>query len=264
MSDTLHKIIAGLLLAALVLGGGAAGYHFLFGEGAPQVVQLDKETLCPVDQPTQRHSVILVDTTDALSDGQRQLVRQVIDDFAAQALPFEKVSVFSIDAAAAYEPKRLFSACSPKRGEDADGFSEDPRRLEALWARDFGRPLDEAIAAEIAKGPQDSSPIIESVFAISLLYDFSTAVPFRRLVVVSDMLQNSPGLSLYKANAEYDSYAKSEHGELHRPDLRATEVTLHYVIRPAVLARQNAANREFWTRFFLAAGTTAEIRGAPK
>ena len=263
MADIVTQSIYGALILALVTGGGGTAYYFTAGAGVPAVVSLDSD-LCRTDGTLDAHRVVLLDTSDKLSDDERKLVRGVIDRDAIGAASYEKMTVVAMEPVA-YAQKRLFSACAPKKASDAKGFSENPMMYGAIWRHKFGAPLDGAIDGELAKGPYDHSPIVETIWAISRFYDFGPDVRHRRLDIASDMLQNTPDFSQYRGTPSFKAYEHTEFGRLHMPNLENVQVVVHYLVRPGTLGLQaNKKHIQFWKDFFKVTGASAvEFDGVP-
>jgi hypothetical protein len=263
MEPIMNHVVYGTLIAALLLGGGGTAYYFGAGPGAQKMIALD-EALCRTDQPLSAHRAILVDTTDVLSGDERNRVREVLNREEADARPYEKVSVFSVEAATPYAPKRLFAGCAPKKAADASPITENPAMYASVWKRKFAKPLDNAMATEMGAGPQAHSPIIESLWAISRMYDFDSGVAHRRIVIASDMLQNSADFSQYRGATGFAAYAHTEFGRLHMPNLAGVDVEIVYFVRPETIRLQTQKHLRFWTEFFRAAGAVqVQIIGGP-
>ncbi|HVZ19016.1 MAG TPA: hypothetical protein VG897_18005 [Terriglobales bacterium] len=257
----MSNVIYGALAAALILGAGSGAYYLAHDSGQRAVLGDD---LCRSDQPLAAHSITLLDSSDALSSEEQEIVRDAVDADAAAASPYEKVSVLAVEASQPYAPNRLFSACAPKRGADAQGVSENPALYEAIWKHRFRGPLDKAIAGELASSSQDASPLVETIWAVSRLPDFGPAIGRRRLDIVSDMLQLSAGYSQYHSHLSYARYARTEFGRLRVPNLRGVHVVIHYLMRPKTLDLQTSAHVRFWEDFFRAAGASkVDVVGGP-
>lgn len=255
-----NVIYAGLIATLLASAGGGAYY---LGQDSSQHVALD-HNLCRADTGLTAHSITLLDTSDVLSPEERQIARDAVDADAASAAPYEDVSVMAIEADHPYEPKQLFSACAPKRGIDAHGISENPALFDAIWKHRFRGPLDEAITAELSSSSQDTSPLIESIWAVSRLPDFGPSIAHRRLDIVSDMLQNTRGYSQYHSHLTFRAFERTRFGRLRIPNLRGVVVVIHYLMRPKTLALQTEAHIRFWEAFFREAGAArVEIIGGP-
>lgn len=255
MGETFMQLIYGGVIVTVLAGGATTAYYFTQGAGAPEVVTVGGD-LCRTDQALAAHRVIVVDTSDSLSTEERKLVRRVIDREALAAGAYEKVSVLAVESDDPYQPKRLFSACAPKKASDATGMSENPHLYGAVWKRRFGAPLDAAIETELSGVSQNRSPLIQSIWGISRLYDFGPDVGRRRLVITSDMLQNSSEFSQYGNTPNYQAYAQTHFGRLHLPNLRGVEVVIYYLARPTTLPLQTGAHVKFWKGFFNAAGAS--------
>ena len=102
------------------------------------------------------------------------------------------------------------------------------------------------------------SPIIEAVDGAVDAPDFGSTVKARRLVIVSDMAQNSPELSEYRGEGSGLEVPDAVRGELAR-DLHGVAVRIHYVRRPELASIQTAAQRDFWRDWFTSQGAGVKL-----
>jgi hypothetical protein len=263
MEDVMHNLMYGGLIAALLIGGGTGAYYVASHGDSAAVLDSD---LCRKDQRLVAHDIVLLDVSDVMTSDERRLVRQVADQEAAGAAPYERLSIYAIEAARPFDPPRLFSACAPRNASAAHGPSENPALYADIWQHHFGDPLVQTIDAETAKGPQNESPLIETLWHISRLNDFNpdSGVVHRRLVCVSDMLQNTQ-YSQYRNFHDYVQFSRTNFGKLYLPDLRGVDVVIYYLLRPATAHLQTKKHAQFWLDFFKAAGASSvKIIGAPR
>jgi hypothetical protein len=235
---------------ALVLGGVGLAAALL------RTPPFDPQTLCRTDAPPPAHTLILVDSTDRLDVRHQRRLRTVASEEAARLPRWGKLSVLSLRPDAENAPRTLFSACTAGDRTNANPLWEDVARIEALKRRQFDEPLEAALATARGARGADGSPIVEGLAAAAADPDFAAA-PQRRLVLVSDLLQFSPGrFSLYEPGADWSRYRAAPGALRTPPDLAAVTVRVVVLERPDRGEAQTAAQRHFWTPYFDAAGAS--------
>lgn len=159
--------------------------------------ELDPATLCPTSRPLAGHTVVIVDRTDRWTPAMSEALTQLVENAQRETRQYQKFSIVSLDAAQSVHP--LFSVCNP--GEPT--FWSDLYRGRRYTARDFEQRFvsaaDEVAQSVSAPAEANTSPIVEYVHRWLGSDDFASSIPARRLVLVSDMRQNSPLFSIYSA-----------------------------------------------------------------
>lgn len=185
--------IAASLLACLALAGFLAAPRLL--AEAPR----DPKTLCRKSGRL-GHTLILIDKSDPWSPVQaarlKRLVKQIGEDLPAE----RQLSIYVFNDV--FEPNfpPLLSLCNP--GRKVSDWIGNPRRDYRRWREQFGRPLDEALAALAQPGRGAHSPIVEAVADVTSRPENRPDAYGLSLVLVSDMIQNSAGSSLLGAAAK--------------------------------------------------------------
>ncbi|MGD9979539.1 MAG: hypothetical protein AB7H66_03350 [Hyphomonadaceae bacterium] len=160
---------------------------------------LDAATLCPTDKPLAGHTVVIVDRTDRWTPAMGAALTQLIENAQRDTDRYEKFSIVSLDAQQSVHP--LFSVCNP--GEPT--FWSDLYRGRRYTTRDFEQRFVGAAERiiEDVREPSEAptSPIVEYVHRWLGSDDFNADIRHRRLILVSDMRQNSALYSIY-ASAE--------------------------------------------------------------
>lgn len=158
---------------------------------------LDPQTLCPTSQPIAGHTVVIVDRTDRWTPAMNGALTQLIENAQRETRRYQKFSIVSLDADQSTHP--LFSVCNP----GPPSFWSDLYRGRRYTTRDFDQRFVGAAdrVVEVVSQPAEapSSPIVEYVHRWLGSDDFNAATPNRRLILVSDMRQNSPIYSIYRA-----------------------------------------------------------------
>lgn len=156
---------------------------------------LDPTTLCPTSRSLAGHTVVIVDRTDRWTPAMSAAVTELLDAAQRETRRYQKFSIVSLDADQSVHP--LFSVCNP----GAPTFWSDLYRGRRYTVRDFEQHFvgaaDHVVAHVSEPSEANTSPIVEYVRRWLGSDDFSAAVPERRLILVSDMRQNSPLYSVY-------------------------------------------------------------------
>ena len=156
---------------------------------------LDAATLCPTNRPLAGHTVVIVDRTDRWTTAMGAALTQLVENAQRDTDKYEKFSIVSLDANQSVHP--LFSICNP--GEPT--FWSDLYRGRRYTTRDFEERFVGAAdrVVEQVREPSEArtSPIVEYVHRWLGSDDFNANVAHRRLILVSDMRQNSDLYSIY-------------------------------------------------------------------
>lgn len=237
-----------LILFAFVVLGGLAGAAFLV-----RPPPTDPETLCRTDAPLAAHTIVLVDSTDRLEARHRRKLRAVMAQERARLHQYDRLTVMRLNVRKPQEPTILFSRCLPRPPEQANPLFENARMAQTHWDEAFAQALDQALRRAQTGGPMRASPIVASVRAVAADPEFDAAIPQRRFVLVSDLLEHDPhGFSLYAEGADIAAWlAQAPHGA---PDLAAVDIRLVPIDRPDHAGPQAEAREHFWPAFFEAAG----------
>jgi hypothetical protein len=225
--DILRGVLALVLCAA---AAGGAAYAWFTRE-----VAVDRATLCPRSGPT-GHVVVLVDKTDPLNFTQSAAFRRMFEDLVDHRVaPGHLMSVFALGEG---------------RGEGKSDLTANTRKLQVQFRERFRERLLEQTEALISAAPGRSSPIFEmlQLVAINAFRKHAVEGP-RRLIIVSDMLHNTAGYSMYQGQPDFDAFAASDYGRRTGADLNGVEVELHYVLNaPRLQTRRQLLFWESWFR----------------
>jgi hypothetical protein len=235
-----------IALALVVLGGLAAAAFML------RPPPTDPGTLCRTDQPVASHTIVLVDATDKLEPRHRRKLRAVLMQERARLSQFDRLTVMRLNVRNPREPSVLFSKCLPRPPEQTNPLFENARMIQQQWDDEFEHALDVALRSAASSGAGRSSPILDSVRAIAADPDFGVEIPHRRLVLVSDLLENEPGgFSLYAPTAAYAEWRA--HDAFGPPDLSGVHLRIAPLDRPEFATQQANALNVFWPAYFDAA-----------
>ena len=239
-----------VVLVGLLLGLGALAYYL------KQAVLHDGGTPCPSDQGVP-HTVILVDRTDPFTDLHTMLLENVVERGSAALRRGERLSIFLIEARASVRPAPILSLCKPNDGSDANWLYENATLLRATFEKQFAQPLTALVDRLHEPAQAPASPILETIRAVSLLPSFSEAQERRKLIVVSDLLENTARYSHYSTRPNFEEFRTSPYGASLMPSLKGVSVELVYLPNQRAQRRQGRAHLAFWHAYFTDAGATA-------
>jgi hypothetical protein len=208
---------------------------------------------CPQSGPASV-TVALVDATDALSSVQRVALEneltKIIDSLAVGgALQFWRVAPTAGDI-----PSPLAGAiCNP--GKTVSAWIGNPVKVAERHKKLFYEPSIGQVR-ELAKGtPERESPIMETIQAIALRTlsaPASSSAHAKRLIIASDLLQNSPTLSQLKGVSSFDAFHESDGFKRVAAPLQGVEVKVFYLRREH--SPQGKQHIAFWQAFLAANG----------
>ena len=244
-----REIAFGALAILLVLCVVSGVTYFLVSRPAG----LDKVTLCPANGPT-GHYVLLVDKTDPLTFTQKEAFTVTLRELIEKRIPEGYLlSVFVLGEDFKENAKPLVELCNPGTGQDKSELTANLRQLKRQYQERFLDPLfrqsDALLAAQSAK----FSPIFEMMQLVAINgFRMHSIKGERRLIVMSDMLHNTPQLSMYKGHVDYPAFASSTYGQKAQLELRGVEIEIHYLMNTPEL--QTKRNLKFWEDYFEKAG----------
>jgi len=236
-----------ILIGALVAASGiiaAASYFYLTREKG-----VDRATLCPANGPT-GHVVLLVDKTDPLNFIQKRAFEAELQNVVLRRTPkgsLLSVYVLGEDFTSNAEP--LVELCNPGSGEDKSALTSNLTRLRKQYEERFVQPLMQQSEKLVATKPARTSPIFEMLQLVGInAFRRHDIHGERRLIVVSDMLHNTPEFSMYQGLPDFESFSESAYGRKAQADLPGVEVELDYLINdPKIQTRRNLG---FWEAYF--------------
>lgn len=193
-------------------------------------------------------TVLLIDQSDAIPEQTSIEIRnRALKTVSADVKTNELVSVYAISDDARAKLLPVFSACKPQ--SDGSELTENVKGIKRRFSQQFEKPLEAALAAK----PKTSkaSPIGEVIIDLSLSENLRAEQS--RLIVFSDMLQNSGSSSLYGcsgAQAAIRDFRQHRAGAKERPEFINTRVELNFIPRQGVGEAVVSCRAGFWAWFF--------------
>lgn len=186
-----------LLVVAGVLG--AISYAAL----VLQPDEYDPETLCLVGE-TPPHTVVMIDRTEVLyTPSQARRINGVIQEARDSLEIGERLSLFELNHRGQIANTNRFSVCNPGRGDQINPLYRNPNRVQMRYEALFDRPLDQALDGLLDLIDSPVTPLLEALAELATQEEFDRTVPGRRIILISDMLQNSQLYSVY-GHARWD------------------------------------------------------------
>jgi hypothetical protein len=249
-------LVAGVALLVVAVAVVALVLYFVIARDPP----LDKITMCPAAGP-RGHIVLLVDKTDPLNFTQRAAFSVAMKELVETKVPEgHLLSVFVLGEKFEQSAQPIIELCNPGSDVGKSELSENLKRLRKQYEDRFVRPLEDAAKSLVADEPSKASPIFEMLQLVGINGFRKHAVKGpKRLVLVSDMLHNTPQFSMYTGPSEFELFEATDYAKRTQAELRDVSVELHYLMTTPRL--QNRRNQVFWERYFERAGARlSEVR----
>ncbi|KPF78328.1 hypothetical protein IP88_04010 [alpha proteobacterium AAP81b] len=144
----------------------------------------------------------------------------------------------------------VLTRCSPGTARDIDPIKGNPDKVQKQWTDGFSAPLERAFSSLARANGADQSPIFESVQSAALTElqkPGREGIP-KRLIIASDLLQNTQELSFYRDLPSEDVFLRSDAFRRRRTDLRGVEVELWQLQRGDAAKTQPRALSMLWER----------------
>ena len=245
-SKDIYGIISISIVVLIIIIG--TGYYYI--ENRPQ--NLNDENLCPSSGP-QGHYILLIDKTDSLNFTQKQSFNVILKDLVGNVPKGYLLSVFALGENFEETAKPLVELCNPGDGSKESELTANIGKLQAKYKSRFLEPVSAISESLLISESEKLSPILEMVQLVGVNGFRKHGVNGeRRLIIVSDMLHNTPQFSMYKEKLSYADFSKLPYGRKTQSELLDVEIELHYLINRPEL--QTKRNLKFWEDYFINAG----------
>lgn len=208
--------------------------------------------MCPEVGPSQV-TAILVDTTDGLGPISRADILGRLDDLVSDSRPDEMIIVYEASQSLTNTLEPKIKVCNPGDPDAADPLISSPGLIRRALEERFRAPLTRMFENLMDSDEAAASPIMETIQAISVTVFARGAyegLPMR-LILISDLLQHSEHLSLYREPLDYDAFGSGIGAEALRTNLRDVVVEILFVSRKAHSRFGSSIKLiRFWERWF--------------
>jgi hypothetical protein len=241
------KLIAAGAVALITLIAAAWGMYVW--ATTPPPVQRDKVTLCPVSTPPPDIIVMVMDTTDGLPKPAKEEATKLLTDLIEQSPENALLDLRILDPAQT-GGRRILTLCNPGDGKGLSEINSNPDAVRRAWRKRFRDPLTGALEGVFKPIPSETSPLLETFQAIALeRFTGAAAGPaHKRLIIVSDMLENVPRVYSHypPADLRYDRFKSSPVYRKVRTDLHGAQVDIFYIDRDLKPPFNTGTHIRFW------------------
>jgi hypothetical protein len=196
--------------------------------------------------------VVLLDKTEPLQEIQQIEIKSLLSEIKNNLPKDNKISIYSIEDDLKEGPELKIEVCNPGNGSDSNVLISNPDLIRKRWMSEYSEKLDKVVKENISTGTKKQSRIIEAIRYLSVaefLGENRKKIP-KKLIIVSDMMQNSEIFSHYKEN---QSTSKPNFPGI-LANLNNVEVEIVYVYRQSLAKYQNKSHIEFWQSYIISSG----------
>jgi hypothetical protein len=233
----------------IIVLAGLGGLFYFVNQRAAALASLDPDSFCPKSGPGSQFDV-LIDRTDALTEVQGEALKRQILAWADAVPKHGAFKVYEVGhGGALLQP--VVSVCNPGDGADQSSLDSNPEMWKRRYQEKFTAPIQDMLDRMRLDEEQKQSPIMEGVQAIAVR-DFGPDASKgpKTLMVVSDLLQNQSGFSLYKDVPAIDTFWPTAYAASLRVNLTGVHVGIFLLHRMKAATRQTDALGKFWIDWF--------------
>lgn len=206
--------------------------------------------MCPVDGPV-AYTIVLIDATDEFSPIQKADLRRYFNELK-DAVP--KHSQIAIYAPQEMTQEKLLTPalkiCNPGDAQGVSGLAQNPAQIQRRYEKDFLEKLDAVLGQSLSASGANSSPVMEMIQAVAVdALPVHSSEP-KRLIVVSDMLQNTEWYSHYRDSMDFETVKKNSSFQHVYVDLTGVHIDVLYVGRVGYEHLQTNGHGIFWDQYF--------------
>jgi hypothetical protein len=152
----------------------------------------------------------------------------------------------------------IISRCNPGSGSDVSEFNGNPQQIDRARQDSFLTPLRNAFDTVLSASAAERSPIVESIQSVVLteLKRPELAHIPKRLIIASDLLQNTDGIQFYSGLPKPSEFIRSQVFARLRTDLRGIDVELWMLQRDDSNTTQPRELPDLWDQIIAAQGGT--------
>jgi len=144
-------------------------------------------------------TIVFIDKTDMWNANQSDRLEQhVLNILDKEMKQEERLHVFSFGASFEAGFKAHYSACKPPDGRDCRGLFCNPAQLEEQYKKQFKAPLLAELQTLKIATQGACSPIAEAMYDVMSRSEIKTQPGPTRVVLISDLAQNTPVYSAFK------------------------------------------------------------------
>lgn len=258
-----QRRMAYINIALVVSAIAIVGWLFWSLQPAPY----DEMTLCEITDELPPHTAVIVDKTDEYTEEEAGFIRTGIERARDRLEIGERFTLFELDERGEFNPRGELTLCNPGRGNQVNPLFNNPKMIQERFDEKFEAPLQAALEDLVQPKEAPSSPIMESLARLALTEAFSEEAPQRRLLIFSDMLQNSSLFTAYggvagalpesmPSAADVAESVRTRYGE----GLSGVQIEIRLIPREGRADLQRGPLRAYWDEIFRDLGATVVWR----
>ena len=213
-----NRAAAGLMAACFIVLAFGAGMAAMLRARIPI---FDPNTTCVVGKATAGGTLVLIDRTDPHTPAQAAAIRERLRQLEEELEQNELVSLWVLSDLPEGSLRRVFCRCFP--GREANPLIQNQRKVAERCDSLFSQPLCNLVGMLPGASRAPRSPILEALCTLGMAELGGTALP-TRLILVSDLWQNSRSLSFYSGIPAFTAFRSSAGSSRLIPDLRGVDV----------------------------------------
>lgn len=171
-------------------------------------IDIDSDTLCQVGHPPTDIIAILIDATDGLPDRAARQASIRIEQVLSAAPENTLINLYEIKSGNESHIEPIAHICKPSNGKDVSHLTGNKHYSIKQYEERFLKPLRLQIDNLIDADSSSTSPLIESMqSAVIESFKANANTGEKRLIIVSDMIQNTNLYSFYREKPSYENYS---------------------------------------------------------
>ena len=222
--DLIGYIIMGLVTLICI----SIAYFFFSNES--KKIKIDPITFCPKDKKERfGKTVALLDLTDPLNKAQKEFFLKEIEALKNIIPKHHSLTIYTLDEELDLNKSRKITMCNPGTLEDIestyDKISINPKEIKIKWEEGFSEQISDTVNNIIFQNAsQNSSPVMEMFQLIALNEFKGFSGTDNEIIILSDMIQNTDGISMYQNNLpSFSTFKKSEYFSKVKTNLSSQE-----------------------------------------
>lgn len=240
------KIVATfLIILSILITLAVATLLFIQKEN---IQKIDKQTNCPIDGSPEYISIIF-DKSDSFNSIQQKFLKRFFSNLKHNMKEGTYLSIYSVKENVSEIIEPSFVICSPRTGENANALYENPEKIKRKWKEKFEEPLSQQISSYMTPSEANSSPIMEMLQVVALSLPLESDNRQKKIIVISDMLQNTKGWSHYRGQFNIEKLKKTSYYKKIMTNLKNTQVTILLVRRKKYESLQTKKLAYFWDNY---------------
>lgn len=201
----------------------------------------------------------MLDLTDPLNKAQKEFFLKEIEALKNIIPKHHSLTIYTLDEELDLNKSRKITMCNPGTLEDIestyDKISINPKEIKIKWEEGFSEQISDTVNNIIFQNAsQNSSPVMEMFQLIALNEFKGFSGTNNEIIILSDMIQNTDGISMYQNNLpSFSTFKKSEYFSKVKTNL-SKNVSIKLLIIKRDGSRKMQENKfftNFWAQFFV-------------